>query len=113
MRTVNLLKTVSAANDVRSAAYQLGDIQVFSVAVIFTGSNVAGTLTLECTNDETGASDFVTVANSSTSVTNSGNVMFNVEKAGYRWVRAYWDYTSGTGNITINLTAKENVVKPT
>lgn len=113
MKTTNLLKTVSATTDVRSAAYQLYDVQVFSVVVDFTGSDVVGTLTLEASNDETGSTGFVTVASSSTSVTASGDVMYNVSNAGYRWIRVYWDYTSGTGNITINITTKESVVKPT
>lgn len=113
MKTVNLIKTQSGAANVTSSAYQLGDQQTFSCEVVFSGGggNLAGTLTLQASNDETGASNFITVSGSSQAVTSSASHMWNVTGAGYRWVRVFWNYTSGTGNITANLTVKDNLVR--
>lgn len=109
MKNATLIATVSAVSDKTSAGFQLADLSLFSLAVIFTGSDLVGTLTLECTDDETGAANYVTVASSSTAVAASGNVTYNVNGAGYRWVRVKWVYTSGAGNITATITVKQPV----
>ena len=111
MKLATLIPTQSGAADVTSAAMELGDISNFSISVDFTGSNLAGTLTLECSN-ESAIAGFTTVANSSQSVISSADHMWSVSGAGYRWVRVFWDYTSGTGNITAKFVGKEQLVKP-
>ncbi len=108
MKNAVLIPTQTAANKT-SAGCQLADLSLFSVAVIFTGSDVVGVLTLECTDDETGAANYVTVAGSSTAVAASGNVTYNVNGAGYRWVRVKYAHTSGTGNITATITVKQPI----
>lgn len=108
MKTVNLIATTSGALDVTSAAQDLGDLQSFSIEVEFSGADLVGTLTMQCRN--TTAAAWKTVASSSQSVTASADHIWNVTGAGYRWVRVFWDYTSGTGNITATLVAKENAV---
>lgn len=111
MKTANLIKTVSGAGDVTSAAFQLGDFQSCSIDVVFSGSDLAGSLSLEGSNDETGASGFITISGSTTAVTAATDVMYNVTSAEYRWIRVFWDYTSGTGNITANILVKSPVQK--
>lgn len=98
----------SAAADVRSTWYDLGDLTTFAIAVDFTGADLAGTLYLECSNDQT---DFVVVTGSSQAVTAAASHVWNVQNAGYRYIRVFWDYTSGTGNIAAKLVAKELYVK--
>lgn len=89
-----------------STYFDLGDDTDFSVQIYFGGSNVAGTLTLlACVNDPTN-DGFVTVVNSSQAITSSGGHVYNVTGAGYRYAAVKWVYTSGTGNIRANLTAK-------
>jgi len=111
MKLATLIPSQTAAADITSAAMELGDIQSFSISVDITGSNVAGALTLECSNDSA-TTGFTTVASSSQAVTNSADHMWSVSGAGYRWVRVFWDYTSGTGNITAKFVGKETLVKP-
>lgn len=109
MKVINLIyPATDAAVNVTSVAMDLGDLSNFSVGVDFTGSTLAGTLTLESSNDN---SDFVTVANSSQSVTSAASHLWSVQGAGYRYVRVKWVAGSGTGNMTAKLVAKENVVK--
>ncbi len=103
-----LIPLQSAASDITGTYSDIGDLINYSIHVIITGADVAGTLTLESSDD---GSNFVTVDNSSQSVTNSGDVMYNVTGASYRYVRPFWDYTSGTGNISAIQIIKEVVVK--
>jgi hypothetical protein len=113
MKDVDLIPSgTSAGADVRSVGYDLGDLQTFSIGVDFTGGagNLAGTLYLEAAN-KYDFSDYVTVSGSNQAITASASHMWNVTGAGYRYVRCFWDYTSGTGNITAKLIAKESVVK--
>lgn len=111
MKIVNIIyPATSAASNVTSVPFDLGDLQTYSVAVDFSGSNVAGTLTLESLNDKDNG-DWVTVTSSSQAVTSSASHVWNVTGAGYRWVRVKWVASSGTGNISAQLIAKETVLK--
>jgi hypothetical protein len=107
VKNLTLLETVSAANDVNSGVYDLCDLHRFAVQVKFSGSNVVGTLKLQCSLDNV---TWVDVANSSQAVTSSANHIWDVQSAGYRYVRVNWDYTSGTGNITVSIHVKDPVV---
>ena len=109
MKSATLIATVSATPSKVSPAFDLGDLTVYGVGVAFTGADVAGTLTLESCNSGNDA-DFVTVANSSQAVSLSADHFWSVSGAGYRYVRVRWAYTSGTGNITADINAKENRV---
>lgn len=111
MKLATIIATQSGGADVTSAAMELGDIQSFSISVDFTGTDLAGTLTLQCSN-ESATAGFTTVASSSQSVTMAADHMWSVAGAGYRWVRVFWDYSSGTGNITARFVGKETLVKP-
>lgn len=107
MKTITLIQSTSAAVDQQSPGYDLGDIVSGSIEVDFTGSDVVGTLTLECRNTETSA--WKTVLNSSQPITASGDHIwsFSNQSAGYRFVRVNWDWTSGTGLISSTLVTKE------
>ena len=98
-----LTPTVSAASDFTSAPIDLGDLTHCSIQAVFTGSNVVGTFHLEASNDGT---NFVDISGASTSVTGSADTLLNLSNAGYRYVRYDWDYTSGTGNITVTFCGK-------
>lgn len=100
----------TAAADATSVSYDLGDLANFAIHVDFTGGagNLAGSLILQCSNDD---SDYMTVADSTQAITSSASHTWNVNGAGYRYVRVKWTFTSGTGNITARLIAKETVVK--
>ena len=110
MKDIQLIQSTSAAVDVTSVAFDLGDLSTFSISVDFSGGagDLVGTLTLQASND---GSDFVTVVNSSQAITSSASHFWNVTGAGYRYIRVFWDATSGTGNITSRLIAKDTVIK--
>jgi hypothetical protein len=104
---IQLIQTKTAASDVNSVAYDLQDAFRYSVQMTLSGSDVAGTAKIQCSNDGTTWFD---VANSSQSITNSSDYLWSYVDAAYRYMRFFWDYTSGTGNITVLLIVKENVV---
>ncbi len=95
--------TISAGTDF-TADYDLQDLKSYSVEAIFTGSDVVGTFKLQ--KSTTGVA-FADVTGKSTSVTGSAYTCLD-DEANYRFLRVNWDYTSGTGNITVNLSVKEN-----
>ena len=114
MKATEILGTVSAAANKTSIYYGLGDLTGYAIQVIFSGggSDLVGTLTLESSCDMTQPpTEFTTITGTSQAVTASAKHTWNVSGAQYPYVRAKWVFTSGTGNITMNITAKENVIK--
>jgi hypothetical protein len=110
MKIVNVINAGTPANvNVTGTSFDLGDLTSYSIAVDFTdgAGNLAGTLTLEASNDN---SDFVTIVGSNQAVSNSQSHVWNVTGASYRFVRPVWVYSSGTGNIKAKLVAKEQVI---
>lgn len=106
MKTVLLVNAVNAASDQNSPVLTLNDLTNYSIHIDFSGVDLAGTLTLESSNDNT---DFVTVANSSQSVTLAASHVYDVAQAQYLYVRVAWDYTSGTGTWTARSILKEPI----
>ena len=88
----------------------LEHIICWSIQLVFTGTP-SGTFIVQVSNDpvsyEEVKSGSKTVSNwsdydgSSTSVSAAGNILFNVKYAGYKWARAKYVFTSGTGSLTV------------
>lgn len=86
----------------------LGHAVDYSIQLVFTGSPV-GTFKLQASIDPYSGSnptgDTITnwtdVTDSDQAITAAGNHMWNVENAGYTWVRVIWTVTSGTGDLTV------------
>ncbi len=108
MQKFILQPTVSAVTDILTPApLFLGDEKYYDIQAVFTGSNVVGTFKLQ---ESVNGVDFVDIANKSTSVTSSASAIQGDNVAQYPWVRFVWDYTSGTGNITVTAIIKQNQV---
>ncbi len=103
MILVTLRPTQSAGTDF-TADYDLKDLRVYGVEAVFTGSDVVGTFKLQ---KSINGSTFVDITGKSTSVTASAPTVLD-DEANYRFLRVNWDYTSGTGNITVTLCVKEH-----
>ena len=90
----------------------LSNIFNYSIQLVFTGSPV-GTFKLQCSNDQgnpvtptqteqnSGVVHWTDVASSSTSVSGAGNILFDVQNTGYRWVRVVYTASSGSGTLTV------------
>lgn len=109
MKSYTLIDNQDASITITSVELGLGDLDKFSIHANFTGVTLAGTLSLECSNDNT---DWVMVENSDQVVASAASHMWNVSGASYQYVRVKWVPTGGTGNLTCKATVKENLVKP-
>lgn len=108
MKDATLLATTSAAADVTTQPFDLIDLTSYSVQVVFTGVDVVGSLKLQSSLDNVTYTD---VAGSTQAVAASESHTWNVPETGDRYIRVFWDYTSGTGNITIKIFVKEPIVR--
>lgn len=110
MKEIQLLASTDVAADVITNAYDLVDLTTFSIQVNFVEdmTPIEGSLKLEASLDNV---VFVDVADSTQSVSNSANHIWDVVRAGYRYVRVNWDYSAGDGTIAIKLFLKENIVR--
>lgn len=89
----------------------LGHIANYSIQLVFTGTP-GGNFKLQCSNDEGNPAaakevdrdwevvNWTDVADSAFTVSAAGDVTWDVQNAGYRWVRVVWTQTSSTGTLT-------------
>ena len=104
MKNYTLLNGISAASSATTISADLGDLTGASVQVSFSGSNVVGSVALLGSNDNV---NFATIPSSTTAVSASSGVLYNLNGAQYRYVQVAWTYTSGTGNITTTVLVKQ------
>lgn len=108
MKEIALVSAADAASDITSVPATLGDLGNFSIHADFSSATLNGTLSLQCSNDN---SDWVEVTGSSQAVASGASHVWNISNANYLYVRVFWDATSGTGTLTCRMIIKENVVK--
>jgi len=118
---VYLASGQSMASDFKSNGVDLNQTVLYSIEAVFSGSP-SGTINLEVSNDivpvASSASNpvgldpaanvvnWVTYTGSSTTVSGSGNFLWNCLEAGYRWVRVSYTAASGSGTCTITFSGK-------
>lgn len=98
---------------ITSPAYSVYQIYGWSAQFVFTGAPV-GSLVVEVScdpylNDYNGQqtpTNWTTLADSSTSISAAGDVMYNVNLSFYNWVRFKYVFTSGTGSINGRMNLK-------
>lgn len=94
----------------------LGHICNYAIQLVFTGSPV-GAFKLQCSNDPgmpdggstpqaLSVTNWTDISGSSQSISAAGNIVWNVENAGYTWVRVAYTFTSGIGSLS---SARANV----
>lgn len=114
MRIFNDAVTFSSSSlstSLDSQAIYLGHIVDYAIQIVFTGSP-QGNFKLQVSNDfgsidsatkqiqSTGVVNWTDVADSAFTVSAAGNVFWDVQNAGHRWVRVVWTQTGGSGTIT-------------
>lgn len=108
MKEYQLASAQSVTSAFNSVQLDLGDMVNFAIQVTFSSATINGTLTLEGSLDK---ETWTTIPSSTQAVTSGAAHMWSVEKAGYRYVRASWAYTSGTGTLTMKAFLKEMPIK--
>jgi hypothetical protein len=107
------LSGTSMAVDITSDPIWLGHIANYSIQIVFTGTP-DGVFKLQLSNDEGNPSaakeadrdfgivNWTSIGGSSQIISAAGDLSYQVENAGYRWVRLVWEATSaGSGTPTI------------
>lgn len=89
----------------------LGHICNYALQLVFTGTP-AGTFKLQCSNDpgrpiapgkipqSDTVENWTDIAGSSQTVSAAGNITWDVQNAGYTWVRVVYTRSSSTGSVT-------------
>lgn len=98
-----VLNAVDLTSSHTSNILEIGEVGGYAVQSIFTGSPI-GTLEVKGSNT-LNLSDFITV--DTYAVTSDGKRMLNVERAHYSYIIVVYTKTSGTGNLTCIVSAKE------
>lgn len=108
MKEILLIGAADAGSNFTSVEMDLGDLEAYSVQVSFSDVSLAGTLSLQSSND---AETWIEVDGSDQSVTVGAAHMWNVNDASYRYVRVNWVNSAGTGTLTAKAAIKERVTK--
>lgn len=110
MKELLLLASVAATSNRTSGQFDLVDLTTYAVQVNFSdgAGDLVGSLKLQCSLDN---STWVDVSGSTQAITASADHVWDVTASGYRYFRAVWTFTSGTGNIEIKAFVKENIVR--
>ena len=103
-RRITLLATQSAAANATSGVLDIADMPTASCQIVFTGTDVVGSLKLQGSTDNT---NWANLPNTTQGVTASTGHIYDITPTGVQYFRVFWTYTSGTGNITITGQIKE------
>lgn len=108
MKKIILQSSISAATFTESVPLALGDIKNVGIDFDISGSDVEGTITIQVKGHNDAA--WKEIDESEISVTASASQFYNICGASYDFLRMAWSYTSGTGNIEVYATLKENQI---
>lgn len=106
MKYALVIDNKDGSSAISSVPQDLGDLTCFSFQCSFTGSTLDGTFYISASNINE-PDYFVPIPESEISVTDAEKIMLVVTNGTFRYVRAEWEPTSGTGNITCVFMLKE------
>jgi hypothetical protein len=102
------LANTDASQTFDGVPLDLGDLTNYAIQVTFTDAGLNGQLKLQGSLDEVTWTD---IPEADQTVVSGAPHMWSVEKAGYRYVRFTWTYSSGSGNLIAKAFLKEFPVK--
>lgn len=116
MRQLNLpvISAADASANQNSSVIDAYNLFRASALATFSSATLNGTVVLQGSNDISTANNlavdqtptnWVTIPNTSQTVTSGAAVLIPSTEICYRWIRVVWTKSSGTGTITVNLTA--------
>lgn len=94
------LSSTSLASSLTSDGIFVERCTEYSIQVVFTGTPV-GEFKLQGSLDAGTPSNWTDITGSAESVTEAGDILWNAQGVGYRWVRLVYTSTSGSGTLTI------------
>ena len=110
------LSGADLTSNLTSSPIHLSHVANYSVQVVFSGTAITGTFKLQGSNDKGANADAIAdasiqnwtdLAGSSEAVTASGDILWNAQNIGYKWVRLVWtDAGTTSGTISGTYTTK-------
>lgn len=89
------------STNVASNAVYVGNCINYSIQIVFTGSPV-GEFKLQGSLDNDGdPTNWTDITGSEESVTAAGDLLWNAQGVGYKYVRLLYTFSSGTGALTV------------
>lgn len=106
MHKVKLLESAVISSATNSASQKLRYIRDLSVQIIISAVDtpVSASVKLQASNDDTNYSD---ISGTSSAISATGNVLINVDGAGYKYIRAVFAISSGTITAEVIFVGKE------
>ena len=98
----------TAVTPFTTPAIQVGDNSNLAAVVTVTGADVVGTLSVQGSIDE--AFTRPILMQTATAVTASADTLVSIPYFGLPYVRFVWTYTSGTGNISIDVCIMQQII---
>lgn len=99
----SLASAQSMGADVTSSARDISEANIVAIQGVWSsGTSPVGNMIVQGSIDGTTYSDIDTLAVSG----NSGSNLFNVVDPGYRYIRLFYDRTSGTATLNVRISAK-------
>lgn len=96
----NLPMTTNAVSESLNIQQAAG----YSVQAVWNGTSPVGTFEIQGSNDN---SNFTTVTSSPIAISgNDGTILVNVEFAQYGYVRVKYNFSSGTGTLTVHINSQ-------
>ncbi len=112
----NIMTNVSMSVSQTSIGLDLNQIHLASIQAVWSGTLASGSLSLEVSNDVVLPSqsgnpaanvvNWTTYTGSATTVSGSGDFLYNLLDSGYRWIRLKYTSLSGTGTINASYSGK-------
>jgi hypothetical protein len=97
-----ILAAQSMASSFNSDPIYIGHLEVCAIQAVFTGSPV-GSFKLQSSLDGVTYTD---ITGSTAAVSAAGDIMWNVDAAGFQRLRVAYTATSGSGSCTIKINLK-------
>ncbi len=99
-----------------SVGWSVARMEHVSITAAYTGTP-SGTLVLQASNDRgdknsanwfagPDVGNWVTIANSSVTVTTADTTVWNLSNTGHRWLRVKYTWTASTGTLNVTANAK-------
>lgn len=97
-----IIDSQSMGADIVSEGVDIAELGGYCFHAIWTGTAPSGNIIIQVSNDN---SNFVDMVTHDTEA-QDGQLLLNVERAHYRYVRAFYDRTSGTGTLNSYISGK-------